>query len=236
MESKSFVFKQFKIVQEKAAMKVGTDGVLLGAWADVAGAKAILDVGAGTGLVALMLAQRSEAIVDAVEIEPVAFCEANQNVVASPWADRVTVFHSSFQEFTEDMPDQYDLIVSNPPYFSNSLVSPDSNRTSARHTQHLSFSELIDGVTKKLLPEGRFCVIIPSNAYDDFRETARLSGFYLVKVVNVIPRENKPANRVLLEFRKRPAEREVTELCIRYADGNYTETYRNLTKDYYLKL
>ena len=217
-------------------MKVGTDGVLLGAWTDVSGANTILDVGAGTGLVALMLAQRSDAIVDAVEIEPVAFCEANQNVVASPWADRVTVFHSSFQEFIEEMPDQYDLIVSNPPYFSNSLVSPDKNRTSARHDQYLSFSELIEGAAQKLSPEGRFCVIIPADAFDEFRETARLNGFYLVEVVNVIPRKGKPANRVLLEFRRKPADRLMTELCIRDAEGNYTDTYRQLTKDYYLKL
>ncbi|GET30825.1 tRNA1(Val) (adenine(37)-N6)-methyltransferase [Prolixibacter sp. SD074] len=236
MESESFAFKQFEIKQEKAAMKVGTDGVLLGAWADVTGAKAILDVGAGTGLVALMLAQRSEAIVDAVEIEPVAFCEANQNVVASPWAARVTVFHSSFQEFTEGMPDQYDLIVSNPPYFANSLASPDKNRTVARHDQYLSYSELIEGATKKLSPEGRFCVIIPFAAYDEFRETARLNGFYLVKVVNVVPRESKPANRVLLEFSKKPDDRQVSELRLRDVDGNYSEAYRMLTKDYYLKL
>lgn len=236
MESKSFTFKQFEIKQEKAAMKVGTDGVLLGAWANVAGTKAILDVGAGTGLVALMLAQRSEAIVDAVEIEPVAFCEANQNVVASPWADRVTVFHSSFQEFVEEMPDQYDLIVSNPPYFANSLTSPDKNRTVARHDRHLSFSELIDGAKKKLSPEGRLCVIIPFDAYDEFRETARLSDFYLTKVVKVIPREGKPANRVLLEFSKKPNDRQVSELYIRDGEGNYTEAYRALTKDYYLKL
>lgn len=217
-------------------MKVGTDGVLLGAWTDVSGAKNILDVGAGTGLVALMLAQRSDAVVDAVEIEPVAFCEANQNVVASPWSDRVTVFHSSFQEFIDEMPDQYDLIVSNPPFFANSLLSPDKNRTSARHHENLSFSELIDGAVIKLSPEGRLSVIVPFDAYDEFRETARLSGFYLVKVLNVIPREGKPANRVLLEFSKKPGDRQVSELCIRDANGNYTEAYRALTKDYYLKL
>jgi tRNA1Val (adenine37-N6)-methyltransferase len=236
MESKSFAFKQFVIRQEKSAMKVGTDGVLLGAWTDVSGAKKILDVGAGTGLVALMLAQSSDALVDAVEIEPEAFCEANQNVVASPWSDRVTVFHSSFQEFIEEMNEQYDLIVSNPPYFSNSLVSPDRNRTAARHTHNLSFHELINGAATMLTPEGRLCVIIPSNAYDEFRETARLSGFYLVKVLQVIPRAGKPANRVLLDFSKKPGVRQVNEICIRDAAGNYTQAYRLLTKDYYLKL
>jgi tRNA1Val (adenine37-N6)-methyltransferase len=134
------------------------------------------------------------------------------------------------------MPDQYDLVVSNPPYFTNSLVSPDKNRTAARHTQNLSFPELIEGAAKKLSPEGRLCVIIPSNGYDGFRETARLSGFYLVKVHHVIPREGKPANRVLLEFSKKPGDRQVTEICIRDAKGDYTEAYRVLTKDYYLKL
>jgi len=140
-----FEFKQFKVEQHKAAMKVGTDGVLLGAWSPVNEARRILDVGAGTGLIALMMAQRSEAIIDAVEISKSAYEEAKSNFEHSPWRDRLTVFHSDFHLFADRSCAPYDLIVSNPPYFVNSLNTRNADLSIARHNDRLSFNQLISG-------------------------------------------------------------------------------------------
>ncbi len=156
-----FEFKQFRIEQQKAAMKVGTDGVLLGAWTPIVDAQRILDVGTGTGLIALMLAQRSNARIDAVEIDKLASEEAEFNFAQSPWNDRLNVFNTNFQVFVNLPFVPYDLIVSNPPFFINSLKTKCAALSVARHDEMLSFDQLITGAKRLLSNTGRFCVIIP---------------------------------------------------------------------------
>ena len=228
-----FQFKEFRIEQQKAAMKVGTDGVLLGAWTPVNGATRILDIGTGTGLIALMLAQRSSAIIDAVEIDNLAFVEARFNFEQSPWKDRLKVFYSDFLTFTTQSSAPYDLIVSNPPFFVDSLKTNNAALTVARHNDKLSFDQLITGARKLLSDSGRLCVIIPFTSFTDFRETARLRGFYLSQRTNVIPKDGRPAKRILLEFTVERGYAVDNEVVILDKDGFYSEAYKTLTSPFY---
>ena len=228
-----FDFKQFRIEQQKAAMKVGTDGVLLGAWAPVADAKRILDVGTGTGLVALMLAQLSEAQIDAVEIDDLAFEEAKYNFEHSVWSDRLQVFHADFLAFADTFSDSYDLIVSNPPFFINSLKTCDPALAVARHNDSLSFDQLITGARKLLSSTGRLCVVIPFTSCVEFRGSARLAGFCLRKQTNVIPKTGKAPKRVLLEFTIEKGYPTDNEITILDENGIYTDGFKALTAPFY---
>ena len=228
-----FEFKQFRIEQQNSAMKVGTDGVLLGAWTPVEEAQRILDVGTGTGLIALMLAQRSQGFIDAVEIDLEAFKEAKFNFEQSAWRDRLTVFNADFFEFSGLNTGKYDLIVSNPPFFVNSLKSQNLASAVARHDHRLTFAQLIKGARKLLGDQGRLCVIIPFDSFLDFRELARLSNFYLHSRLSVIPRVGMAPKRVLLEFSLLPVHPEETELSILDENGIYTLKYKSLTAPYY---
>ena len=228
-----FEFKQFRIEQQKAAMKVGTDGVLLGAWTPVNGARRILDAGTGTGLIALMLAQRSEAMIDAVEIDERACEEAKYNFEQSVWNDRLRIFHADFQLFANMPYESYDLIVSNPPFFVNSLKTYDPALAVARHNDLLSFNQLVSGARKLLSSAGRLCVIIPFASRVEFRESARLAGFYLRQQTNVIPKSGRIPKRVLLEFSLLADYQIGNELVILDEKGFYTETYQTLTSPFY---
>lgn len=215
-------------------MKVGTDGVLLGAWSPVNDARRILDVGTGTGLIALMLAQRSEAKIDAVEINKSACEEAKFNFEHSKWGNRLTVFHSDFHLFADRPGEPYDLIVSNPPFFVNSLKTNNAALSVARHNDMLSFNQLISGARKLLNDSGRLCVIIPFTSSVEFRENARLSGFYLRHQTSVLPKPGRAPKRVLLEFGLEAGYPVVDELTILNDNGFYTENYKTLTAPYYL--
>lgn len=228
-----FEFKQFRIEQQKAAMKVGTDGVLLGAWTPVVDNQRILDVGTGTGLIALMLAQRSEAIIDAVEIDEPACEEAQYNFDHSPWSNRLKVFNMDFQVFANLPFEPYDLIISNPPFFVNSLKTKNAATSVARHDEMLSFEQLITASRRLLSNTGRFCVIIPFASCIDFRESARLTGFYLRQQTKVIPKSGRSPKRVLLEFAIQPDYPIDNELTILDENGCYTEDYKILTSPFY---
>ena len=228
-----FEFKQFRVEQERSAMKVGTDGVLLGAWAPVREAQTILDVGCGTGLIALMMAQRSEAIVDAIEIDKPASEEAQLNFRQSPWNSRLRVFHADFLHFDQLYPVRYDLIVSNPPFFVNSLKTADSALTLARHNDTLTFDNLLLGAVNLLNKNGRLCVILPHSSFIEFKESARLAGFYLKSVTHVIPQSGKPPKRILMEFILEGTLPTQTELTILDLAGNYTANYKLLTSPFY---
>lgn len=228
-----FEFKQFRIEQHQSAMKVGTDGVLLGAWTAVDDTRRILDVGTGTGLIALMLAQRSAAMIDAVEIDAHACEEAGSNFERSVWKERLSVFHSDFQQFAGQSDLLYDLIVSNPPFFINSLKTVDPSLAVARHSDKLSFSQLISGARKLLDRNGRLCVIIPFGSCVEFRECARMEGFYLRKLTRVVPKSGRDPKRVLLDFTLKPGYPVDNELVILDENGHYTEDYRSLTSPYY---
>ena len=233
-----FHFKQFSIKQDRCSMKVGTDGVLLGAWADIIGASNILDIGTGTGLIALMLAQRAQnALIDAVEIDPEACQQASKNMLASPWSNRVNAIEDAVQNFSKNTTKKYDLIVSNPPFFSGGTFSNIENRNLVRHTVKLPNGELLAAARNLLTENGKFCVILPTIEGLRFQERAQNYRLYCTKITEVMPKHNTPVERVLLQFEKNPKLLEKDDLVIQYEERNdYTAEYIALTGDFYLKM
>lgn len=220
-----FQFKQFAIEQELCAMKVGTDGVLLGAWAQ--GGQRVLDVGAGTGVIALMMAQRyPEAQVVAIDIDEGAVRQAQQNVSQSPFSSRVSVLQQAVQEHQGE----YESIVSNPPFFIDSLQAPDEQRNMARHTATLSYGELMKAAYRLLADNGELSVVVPLDYRRRMEDEAVFVGFFPSRVCGVKTTERKPAKRFLLAFRKHPCPCEKTEITI----GN--EAYNRLTEAFYLNV
>lgn len=234
MPNPYFQFKQFTVWHDKCAMKVGTDGVLLGAWACVANAQRILDIGTGTGLVALMLAQRSDAFVIALEIDSSAAGQAIENVARSPWQDRIEVIQTNFKNYTSTT--QFDVIVSNPPYFADSLKCPDPQRTTARHNHELTYQELLKGVALLLAADGEFTIVIPTDVIDSVKEIAADYALYPSRQLNVITRPGLPPKRNLITFTFQKQKCQAEELVIELARHEYSKEYIELTKEYYLKM
>ena len=229
-------------------MKVGTDGVLLGAWAtipshsDPAHKSSLLDIGTGTGIIALMLAQRTTGIapafrIDALEIDPLAAQQAQENVAASPWSDHITVLPLSLQSFAESStPQTYDLIVSNPPFYNATLKPSDESRAMARHKDALPVSAITRFASRALSPNGRLALIYPT-AYDSEVMTAAvLSGLHPVRICDILTKEGKPCKRRMTEFSIQNSPIARQQLIIRDAEGKYTREYRSLTSDFYLHL
>lgn len=230
-----FQFKQFSISQEKSAMKVGTDGVLLGAWTPVEKANNILDIGTGTGLIALMLAQRNPlANIHAVEIEANAFEEAKDNFKNAPWANRLTVFNSSLQSFKTNV--KYDLIVSNPPYFTDTFKNADTEKALARHVDNLPFQDLLFYTTSLLNEHGTCAFIIPFSEEENFINLAKDYNLYVCKITRVKGRLELPFKRSLLCFMKKGSTCVETELVIEVDRHVYTSEYIKLTQPFYLKI
>ncbi len=232
-----FRFKQFAIEQDRTPMKVGTDGVLLGAWVSVTGEERnILDIGTGTGVIALMMAQRNaEALVDGVEIDEASARQAGENIERSPWGERVEIHHTSLQSYKADR--KYDLILSNPPYFVDSLLSPDAGRSVARHTTELSFEELVEGVSRLLGGDGRFALILPTVESQRFDCVAE-GVLSLVRRCEVYSREGGGVKRVMSEYRRGDDSPLVEMESLVIESGRppqFTEEYRALTRDFYLK-
>jgi tRNA1Val (adenine37-N6)-methyltransferase len=240
MSQKAFQFKEFKIEQNRCAMKIGTDGVLLGAWASLDHLPdSILDIGTGTGVIALMLAQRSPALlIDALEINENAYEQAVDNFEQSDWGDRLFCYHAAFDEFVEEMQgeEKYELIISNPPFYAEDYTSENASRNKARFAQALPFSELVEGVSKLLHPEGEFNTIIPHKEAADFISLALKFGLYPKKITRVRGNETSEIKRSLLSFSFKKTLPEENELIIEISRHNYTEAYKNLVKDFYLKL
>jgi tRNA1Val (adenine37-N6)-methyltransferase len=231
----TFRFKQFSIQHDRCAHKVGTDGVLLGAWADVSEASRILDVGTGSGVVALMMAQRSspDAHIDAIDISFDDCEQAIENVAASPWPEKVNVQHIALQHFESDA---YDLIVSNPPFFIDSAKPPNEERTRARHTESLAPEELLYHARRMLNTEGKLCLILPVTEAQRFISFASSLQWHCTRLCEFRARVTKPVERILfqLELHMHPTEK---ESLILYEQGEVmTPDYRNLTRDFYLKL
>ena len=236
MANNYFQFKQFKIIQEKSAMKVGTDGALLGAWANVTGVKNVLDIGAGTGLISLMIAQRSSAKVLGIEIEENAALEANENVQRSPWGNRVAIENISFQNFEKSSKEKFDLIISNPPFFSDSYKNENTNLAIARHNDLLPFSDLIKGSVKLLDKNSRLAIILPTIQAKIFIELAKQEGLHLNRLTKVRPNAKKDSNRFLMEFTQKETFLKTDYLTIYTETGtDYTESYKQLTREFYLK-
>jgi tRNA1Val (adenine37-N6)-methyltransferase len=232
-----FRFKQFQIHQNKTTMKVGTDGVLIGAWADVNEAENILDVGTGTGLIALMAAQRNELTkIDAVEIDEMAYEEAKQNFEESIWAERLKIHHVSIQDFSKNAVLQYDCIISNPPFFLNSTKPVSNEKTIARHTESLTFESLLNSVDILLKPAGKFCLILPYSEANIFEVFAKTKSLFCTRKVLVKGRDSKPFERVLMQFERKEKPIDEQFLIIQNSPKrhDYTADYLELTKDFYL--
>ena len=221
-----FRFKQFSIHQDRCAMKVGTDGVLLGAWAQ--GGRRILDIGTGTGLIALMMAQRyPEAFVTGIDIDADAVQQARENIAESPFKDRVEVFHTSLQDYTP-LVSSFDSIVSNPPFFVDSLQAPNRQRTVARHADTLTYRDLMQSAYQLLSDDGELSLIIPFDYRRRLDDEAIIMGFFSSRVCAVRTTDSKPPRRYLLAYRKHPCPCQQETLTIG------SEPYRILTQAFYL--
>lgn len=232
--SAGFRFKQFTVNHDKCAMKVGTDGVLLGSWASAVSGKPALDAGCGSGLIALMLAQRGCSPVHAVEIDQSAYEQCLENFSSSKWSRSLAAYHGDYREFNPPGNIKYQLIASNPPFFNNSLKGISAARNSARHTDDLPWNGLIEKSASVLEDEGLFSVIIPFIEHQAFLEKALGHGFHLSRRTAVIPREGKQPERALLEFSKKQIPLTENTLTILDSSGKYTGEYVSLTKDFYL--
>jgi tRNA1Val (adenine37-N6)-methyltransferase len=235
MSADRFEFKQFTINQSRCAMKVGTDAVLLGAWIQIEGAESILDIGTGTGVIALMMAQKSTAMITAIDIDGSACEQSKENIGNSPWPDRIKVLNESLQQFTINNQHKFDLIVSNPPYFVDAYKSSEEARNQARHADQLPFNEFINCAKLLLHEKGKICIILPTRESIKFRELAAANQLYLTRIMHIKTTEYKDEKRQMLQFelinKKLVDETLVIEQDERH---NYSKEYKELTKDFYL--
>ncbi len=238
MSKKPFVLKKFSVNQDKCAMKIGTDGVLLGAWASTEKKPlSILDIGAGTGILSLMLAQRCDAeLIDAVEIDDNTYEQCVDNFEQSPWGGRLFCYHASLKEFVEEIEDEYDLIISNPPFYSENFKTENTQRDLARFNDAMPFEHLLESVSKLLSKNGIFSVIIPFKEETSFIKIASKYQLFANKKLHVKGHVNSEIKRSLLEFSFRESDIITNELVIEKERHQYTEDYINLTKDFYLKM
>jgi tRNA1Val (adenine37-N6)-methyltransferase len=232
-----FHFQQFSVRHDHCSMKVGTDAVLLGAWINIHGASTLLDIGTGSGVIALMLAQRTAhqqaALIDAVELEATDAAEALENAAHSPWAARLRVHHTSIQQFQSSM--AYDVVVSNPPFFNNSLMPPAERRGQTRHTITLDHRSLIHEAVRLLAPQGTFNVILPVTEGNQLITVARQAGLHVSRQYAFRTRREKPVERLLLEFAKLPVPIEEGEILLYGQGQEWDDSYRKLTEAFYLK-
>lgn len=238
LHEKPFQFKQFSVCQSKTAMKVGTDGVLLGAWVKIKSTtQSILDIGSGTGLIALMMAQRSNAeIIDAIELDENAYIQSVENFERSSWADRLFCYHTSLQHFGEEIDEKYDIIVSNPPFYTSTYKELPKDRAMARHTESLPYADLLNSTSKLLSDEGTCAFIIPFLEEEKFIQIAQKNNLYPFRITRVKGNEQTEIKRSLLQFSFKEKEIFLEELIVEKTRHNYTEKYKKLVKDFYLKM
>lgn len=231
-----FTFKQFFIAHDRCAMKVGTDGILLGAWASVTEADAILDIGSGSGLLALMLAQRTpeHVTIDAVELDDTAAQQARENMQASPWAPRMMLHQADIRHWTPPTTRRYSLIVSNPPYYAQGVACASAEREQARYTTTLSYPSLLNCAQQWITEQGLLCLVLPQMTADDFIAQATQTGWYLRSRTDVAETEARSPHRVLLAFSLQAGDLSRTALVIRAADNRYSAAFCQLTRDFYL--
>ncbi|EGK02997.1 tRNA1(Val) (adenine(37)-N6)-methyltransferase [Dysgonomonas gadei] len=236
MPNPYFKFKRFTVYHDLCAMKVGTDGVLLGGWINVSEAEKALDIGTGTGLVALMLAQRKDKLhIDAIDIDHYAIEQAKENIKQSPFSDQIQAFESSLQHFRESR-QQYDLIVSNPPFFIQSLKSPHKERTLARHTDSLSLEELLEISAVLLTSKGKLSIIYPSEHKETLFSLSKKLELYPSRITNVYPTPVSLPKRILIEFSKTELPLIENNLIIEKERHVYSDEFTELVQDFYLKM
>jgi len=235
MANNYFKFKQFSISQDKSAFKVGTDGVLLGASADIDGVTTILDVGTGTGLIAIMLAQRCNATITAIEPDDDSFIQCSENVDICNWHNRIKVEHTKIQDFNP-VSDDFDLIVINPPYFNNSVKNPDPLKSAARHNDNMTSDDILRSTSRLLKRDGRLQVIMPFVEGSIFIAEANKFGFYCNRILKIKPTPSSEIRRLILTFNRFQEKPVESFLTIEHGKRHeFTEEYINLTKDFYLK-
>lgn len=229
-----FYFKQFRVMHRKSIMKVGTDGVLLGAYIDCGRARRILDIGTGTGLLCLMLAQKSQAEIHGIDINAEAVEVAWANVADSKWSDRISIFLSQVQNFSAD--EKYDLIVSNPPFYTTDVVAPEKGRALARHDISLDYVQLVEAVDRLLLDDGRCYVIYPSDLCELFECEARRRKLYAKSRLLISSRLGLAPIRTIVELVRYECPTREEVICIENnSRHDYSDRYKEITRDYYLK-
>ena len=234
MRDDFFTFKQFRVMHRKSIMKVGTDGVLLGAYVNCKNAARVLDIGTGTGLLCLMLAQKCNATIHGIEINAEAVEVAKFNVEQSNWRERIEIFHSSIQDFSAE--ERYDLIVSNPPFYTTDVIAPEKGRALARHDLSLNISELAVSIDRLLKPDGRCYVIYPTEQCQSFEDEAAKLGLFAMRRLYVSSRPELPPIRTIVELCRKQCVAECDTLFIENgARHDFSDKYKSLTKDYYLK-
>lgn len=238
MSNKPFQFKEFVVYQDKTAMKVGTDGVLLGAWAAInSDVFSVLDIGAGTGLIALMVAQKSNAeVIDAIELNDDAYEQTVENFERSDWGDRLFCYHASLQEFVEEIDDKYDLVISNPPFYTSTYKELSEERAMARHTESLTYDELLEGASKLLSETGSCAFIIPFSEEEKFIKIAFENKLFTNRITRVKGTESSPLKRSLLQLSFQETTIETSELVIEIERHKYTPDYIKLVENFYLRM
>ena len=233
-----FKFKQFTVNQDRCAMKIGTDSVLLGAWTTVEhNPYNVLDIGAGTGILSLMIAQRSNAEqIEAIEIDDEAFEQCAENFENSAWSDRLFCFHASLLEYMEAVDEKFDLIICNPPFYSEDYKTKDKSRDLARFSDAMPLEHIIFAVINFLSDKGKFSVIIPHKEEENYIEEASLIDLFPNRILRVRGNEKSDLKRSLIEFSYSERPIKISELIIETERHQYTQDYINLTKDFYLKM
>ena len=235
MSNNHFIFKQFTINQDRSAFKVGTDGVLLGASAEIAGVRNILDIGSGTGLISLMLAQRCNAKITAIEPDHESFLQTCENVNHSPWKERIMVKNTSFQNLEQSV-GRFDVIVTNPPFFTDSLKNPDPRKSAARHNKSLSNEEILQGALKFMEEDGNLQLILPYVEGNIFIAEAHKYGFYCNRIIKIKPVPSAEIRRLILKFSRVQKKSIESFLTIEHGKRHeFTDEYVNLTREFYLK-
>jgi len=235
-DSRPFHFKQFSLHHHRSTMKVGTDAVLLGVWTEVKGVSRALDVGCGSGILSLLLAARSKMQVDAVEMDAASFEEAKENFNVSVFSARLSAYHADFNEFVNQSPSTYQLIISNPPFFYNDLKSVESHKSKARHVDSLTYERLISGAATLLDPQGQLSLVLPYQQADHFIQLSKEKGLFLQKQLLIFPKLCSEPKRVnlLLGFHSRKPETD--RFIIRNEDGSLSNQYISLLEDYYVSI
>lgn len=236
-DTRAFHFKQFSLNHHRSTMKTGTDAILLGVWTDVSEVTEALDIGSGSGIISLFIAARSNANVISIEIDNESVDESNSNYASSRFGDRMKVLNTDFVSYADSTESKFDLIVSNPPFFTNDLHSPDERKTIARHTDSLSFSQLCSGVSQLLKVDGRFTVVLPYSQYQKFCDIAREYKLFVFKELLIFPRRGLEPNRINIEFKRSEILSLKKEFfIIREENNKFTDQYREILGKYYTSI